>query len=44
MLFLIKLIDINDPNLIYKFGIFMNGAYPLPQGDDFNTNITYYSF
>jgi hypothetical protein len=42
MLFLFQLGDQNDQ--VYKFGIYMNGAYPLPEGDDFNLDITYYSF
>jgi hypothetical protein len=42
MLFLFQLVDQNDK--VYKFGIYMNGAYPLPEGDDFNLDITYYSF
>ena len=42
MLFLFQVID-QDTN-VYKFGIYMNGAFPIPEGNDFNLDITYYSF
>lgn len=43
MLFLFQLGDQNN-EILQLFGIYMNGAYPLPEGDDFNLDITYYSF
>ena len=27
-----------------KFALFMNSAFPVPRGNEFNKNMTYYSF